>query len=198
MVGDQSTIGVVSSSDVTKYLKGFAPEQRAALQAVRDVVVAALPTGEEVIAWGMPSIRISGVLVLSYAGFKNHNTIFPGVGAPFEGFGPEVEKYRSSKGALKFGQTQVFPRSLLKKIIAFRIDEINASFPKKNGDFKEFYKTGRLKVEGAMKNGELRGAWKWYRADGSLMRTGHFKNGVQVGEWVTYTRDGKPHKVTNF
>lgn len=102
----------MSSADVTEYLKAFDADQRSALQSVRKVVVAALPTGEEVIAWAMPSIRISGVLVLSYAGFKKHNTIFPGVGAPFAGFGPDVEKYRSSKGALKFDRDRTFPATL--------------------------------------------------------------------------------------
>lgn len=188
----------MSSADVTKYLKRFDAEQRAALESVRSVVVKALPTGEEVIAWSMPSIRISGVLVLSYAGFTKHNTIFPGVGAPFEGFGPEVEKYRASKGALKFEKDKPFPAPLLRKIIKFRITEINESFPKKSGEFKEFYASGQLKAVGVMKKGELHGAWKWYRSDGSLMRSGHCKNGVQTGEWVTYTRDGKAHTITRF
>jgi uncharacterized protein YdhG (YjbR/CyaY superfamily) len=188
----------MSRADVDKYLKGFDADQRSALQSVRSVVVAALPSGEEVIAWGMPSIRISGVLVLSYAGFTHHNTIFPGVGAPFAGFGPDVEKYRSSKGALKFERDRTFPATLLKRIIKYRITEINESFPKKNGEFKEFFMSGRLKAEGSMKKNELHGAWKWYRADGSLMRSGHFTNGVQSGEWVTYLRDGKAHRVTNF
>ncbi len=188
----------MSTADVTRYLKGFDAPQRSALQTVRSAIVAALPTGEEVIAWGMPSIRISGVLVLSYAGFKNHNTIFPGVGAPFEGFGPEVEKYRATKGALKFAKDEAFPAPLIKKIIRYRIVEINASFPKKSGEFKEFYSSGKLKAEGTMKKGELHGAWKWYRIDGSLMRSGSFKHGVKAGEWVTYTRESKPHKVTKF
>lgn len=171
----------MSSADVTKYLRGFDADQRAALQSVRSVVVADLPTGEEVIAYGIPSIRISGVLVLSYAGFNKHNTIFPGVGAPFEGFGPEVEKYRASKGALKFDQYKPFPAGLLKKILRQRITEINQSFPKKSGEFKEFYKSGQLKAEGTMKKGEFHGAWKWYRADGSVSRSGKFKNGVNIG-----------------
>lgn len=171
---------VVSSVDVANYLNGFDVEQRRALQSVRSTIVAALPTGEEVIAWGMPSIRISGVLVVSYAGFTQHNTIFPGVGAPFEGFGPEVERYRSSKGALKFDRDKAFPAGLLKKIIRYRITEINESFPKKSGEFKEFYKSGQLKAEGIMKKGELHGAWKWYRTDGTVKRAGIFKNGVEI------------------
>lgn len=188
----------MSSADVNGYLIGFDTRQRSALQTVRSVIVAALPTGEEVIAWGMPSIRISGVLVLSYAGFKNHNSVFPGVGAPFEGFGPEVEQFRASKGALKFARDETFPAPLLKKIIRHRIAEINESFPKKSGEFKEFYASGQLKAEGTIKKSELHGAWKWYRADGSLMRSGNFKNGTKTGDWVTYTREGNPHKVIQF
>lgn len=193
----------MSNAEVSKYLRGYDKDQRAALQAVREVIIGALPSGEEVIAWGMPSIRIAGELVLSYAGFRNHNTIFPGVGAPFVGFGPEVEKYRTSKGALQFGKTDRFPSGLIKRIIVIRIDEINDSFPKKSGVYKEFYKSGRLKAEGTMKldskkNNVMHGAWKWYRADGSLMRSGHFERGEQVGEWITYTREGRPHKVTQF
>jgi uncharacterized protein YdhG (YjbR/CyaY superfamily) len=188
----------MSSADVTRYLKGFDAPQRSALQTVRSAITAALPAGEEVIAWGMPSIRISGVLVLSYAGFKNHNTIFPGLGAPCEGFGPEVEKYRATKGALKFAKEESFPALLIKKIIRYRIVQINESFPKKSGEFKVFYSSGRLKAEGTMKKGELHGAWKWYRIDGSLMRSGNFKNGVKTGEWATYTRESNPHKITRF
>jgi antitoxin component YwqK of YwqJK toxin-antitoxin module len=99
---------------------------------------------------------------------------------------------------LKFDRDSAFPATLLKKIIKYRITEINESFPKKSGEFKEFYKSGQLKAEGSMKKNELHGAWKWYRADGSLLRSGHFKNGVQNGEWVTYLRDGQAHKITNF
>lgn len=164
----------MSRSDVTTYLNGFEPEQRQALQSVRDVIVKTLPRGEEVIAWGMPSIRIDGDLVLSYAGFKKHNTIFPGLGLPFEGFGVDVEKYRTSKGALQFDRDRPFPQRLLKQIIAIRIDEINESYPKKSGVFKEFYKNGQLKLKGKMKNGE------------------------RVGEWVSFTREGKRLKVTRF
>lgn len=192
------TIRSVTSAEVTANLHQYDRDQRAALQAVREVVVGSLPSGEEVIAWGMPSIRIGGELVLSYAGFKNHNSIFPGLGDPSTGFGSDVEKFRTSKGALQFGKDDTFPPRLMKRIIAQRITEINESFPKKSGVFKEFYKSGQLKAEGTMKNGNMHGKWSWYRADGSRMRSGEFKNGERVGTWVTYTRDSAPHKVTQL
>lgn len=63
---------------------------------------------------------------------------------------------------------------------------------------KEFYDNGRLKAKGRMRNGDLHGAWQWWRRDGSLMRTGSFRDGVRVGQWVTYDRTGAVVKVTHF
>lgn len=170
----------MSKAEVTEYLKAFAPEQRKSLQQVREDLHALLPSGVDTIAWSMPGIRIDGELILNYAGFKNHNSIFPGAGSPFEGYGPEIEKYRTSKGALQFGREERFPKALLKKIVGFRINEINESFPKKSGVFKEFYTSGQLKVSGTVKSGERHGTWNWYKIDGTVKRTAQFKNGVAV------------------
>jgi antitoxin component YwqK of YwqJK toxin-antitoxin module len=87
---------------------------------------------------------------------------------------------------------------VLKAIITARIDEINAAYPKSNGQFKEFYANGLLKSTGKMKSGDMHGAWKWFRRDGTLKRSGGFKSGVQVGEWVTHDAKGKPYKTTDF
>jgi uncharacterized protein YdhG (YjbR/CyaY superfamily) len=170
----------MSSSEVTKFLRKYDAEQRAALQSVRETIVNALPAGEEVIAWSMPGIRISGDLVLSYCGFKNHNSIFPGAGSPVSRLGLEIDKYRTSKGALQFERDRPFPKGLLREIIKFRIGEINASYPKKSGEFKEFYLSGNLKTQGHIKNGEKNGIWHWYRSDGSLLKVEQFKSGVKV------------------
>ncbi len=49
-----------------------------------------------------------------------------------------------------------------------------------------------------MRDGQLDGAWRWYRIDGSLMRTGQFDLGVQVGQWQTFDRTGRLVKTTTF
>ena len=60
------------------------------------------------------------------------------------------------------------------------------------------YGDGTIKAKGQRLNGELHGAWKFFRLDGSLMRAGTFDRGRQVGVWSTYTRDGALVKSTNF
>jgi antitoxin component YwqK of YwqJK toxin-antitoxin module len=103
-----------------------------------------------------------------------------------------------TKGTIHFERDRPFPAPLLKRILKARIVEINASYPKRTGEMREYYDNGFAKARGRMKGEELTGAWQWWRRDGSLMRSGAFKTGVQVGEWITYDRQGQPHRVTHF
>ena len=74
---------------------------------------------------------------------------------------------------------------MLRKLIRVRLDQISDVT---SGKRFEFFGDGSLKAEGSMRDGELHGAWKWFRRDGSLMRTGSFHLGEQVGEWKTWPR----------
>jgi antitoxin component YwqK of YwqJK toxin-antitoxin module len=60
------------------------------------------------------------------------------------------------------------------------------------------YADGTTKALGQRLNGELHGAWRFFRLDGSLMRSGRFDRGRQVGVWNTYTRDGALVRSTTF
>jgi antitoxin component YwqK of YwqJK toxin-antitoxin module len=58
------------------------------------------------------------------------------------------------------------------------------------------YPSGSTKYTGFRRNGEMDGAWSWYRTDGSLMRTGHFDRGRRIGTWRTHDRAGAVVKET--
>jgi antitoxin component YwqK of YwqJK toxin-antitoxin module len=60
------------------------------------------------------------------------------------------------------------------------------------------YGSGTLKMTGFHLDGEMHGAWTWYRLDGSLMRTGEFDRGRQIGIWRTHDRSGRVVKETDF
>lgn len=60
------------------------------------------------------------------------------------------------------------------------------------------YPTGVVKMKGLLLEGEMHGAWEWYRTDGSLMRTGEFDRGKQIGLWRTFDRSGRMVKATDF
>ena len=185
-------------AEIDAHLAKFSGPQATALVGTRDRIAAALPGAEQVIAYGMPTFKIDGDTVVGFEGFRAHNSLFPYSGEVVAMVADEVPDWQVSKGTIQFPFDQVFPTKLLRRVLATRIEEINASYPKKSGVSKVFYDNGRLKAKGRMRSGELHGAWQWWRRDGSLMRMGSFRNGVRVGEWVTYDRTGAVVKVTRF
>lgn len=181
----------MSASLISGELARFPSGQRQALQAVRKVLVAALPGAEEVIAWGMPSLRIDGDLVVSYQGFSKHNSLFPSSSAVFEDLSNELSAYTVTKGSIHFDPEKPLPTMLIRQIIRVRLAEINASYPRKSGESKCFYSNGFLKYRGRMKNDAMHGTWEWFRKDGSIMRMGEFCAGQQWGTWRTFAADGR-------
>jgi antitoxin component YwqK of YwqJK toxin-antitoxin module len=62
----------------------------------------------------------------------------------------------------------------------------------------EHYASGVVKMTGFHLDGEMHGAWEFFRLDGSLMRAGAFDRDRQVGTWRTYDRGGRVVKETRF
>ena len=61
-----------------------------------------------------------------------------------------------------------------------------------------FYGDGAVQSRGFMLDGEMHGAWEFFRKDGSLLRSGEFERGRQVGRWRTFDREGRLVKETDF
>jgi uncharacterized protein YdhG (YjbR/CyaY superfamily) len=179
-------------------LKKFPKEQQAALIATIAEAERLFPHSTRAIAWGMPTLKIGGENLCHVMGFKAHNSFFPSSGAVAEQMAKDLKGLTVSKGTIQFEMTKPFPKTLLKKVLIARLEQINSSYPKKNGAFVEFYKNGAVKAEGKYKGSEMHGAWKFYRLDGTLMRSGSFKEGEQSGIWKTFDAKGKLVKETKF
>ena len=182
---------------VEEFLRPFPPPQRRALNSLRAALQRLLPGAEEVLAWGMPTYRIDGDLVVSFSGFSDHNSLFPGPGI-IVALSGELTPYTTTKGTIHIPRDTAAPLPLLRQVVRARITQINASYPKASGITKEFYDNGYLTYRGRVREGLQQGSWTFYRRDGSPLRSGSFAAGHPVGEWTTYTRDGAPHRVTDM
>lgn len=186
----------MSSAQVTAHLKKFGPEQKKILTDLRDHIASKLPNAEQVIKYGIPTFLIEGVPVIGFDGYKAHNSIFPYSGSFNARLKKDLEKYVQTKGSIHFDGGKSIPKPLINKILVERIQQINDSYPKKTGEYLEFYASGVLKAKGKYKAGKLHGNWKWFRKTGVIMRSGTFKNGEQTGTWITYDANGKVYKKT--
>jgi uncharacterized protein YdhG (YjbR/CyaY superfamily) len=188
----------MTAAQVNAHLKKFTPEQRKILTTLRDQIAAEFPFAEQVIKYGIPTFVIEGVPVIGFDGYKKHNSIFPYSGSFNSRLAKELEKFEQTKGSIHFDLKKPFPKPLLKKILKEKIVAINASYPKRTGDYLEFYPNGVLKARGKYKANKLHGDWKWFRKTGVIMRSGSFKSGEQIGTWITYDVKGKIYKKTSF
>lgn len=186
----------MSHAELSAHLKKFGPAQRKILSELRNHISSRLPHAEQVIKYGIPTFLIGGVPIIGFDGFKNHNSIFPYSGSLNARLKNELAKYEQTKGSIHFETGMSIPKPLINKILRERISQINATYPKKSGEYLEFYANGVLKAKGRYKGGKLNGDWEWFRKTGVIMRSGSFKNGEQSGTWITYDAKGKVYKKT--
>lgn len=174
---------------IEAYLGALPEPQQGTLRAVRATLRSLLPTATEAIKYGMPAFVVCGKSVAGYAAFAEHCSYFPHSSQVLERAGALLDGYATSKGGLRFDVDRPLPKSLVKRLVRLRLDELGEVT---DGKRFELFDDGSVKAEGAMQAGELHGAWRWYRKDGSLLRTGSFRHGEQTGTWQTYDAAGHP------
>lgn len=105
------------------YLATITGWQRPALDDLRARLTALLPMAEEVISYAIPGFRVHGKVVMGYAGFKAHCSLFPHSGSLFPKFEQELtaKGYRFNKGTLQFTEHTPISDDLLARLVAARL-----------------------------------------------------------------------------
>jgi len=114
---------MAAPTSVEDYLTALPWESRAALEKLRKTIKAAAPEATETISYQMPAFRDHGRLLLYYAAFKDHCSLFPASTAVIEAFRDELAPYYTSKGTIRFHPEKPLPAALVKKIVKARLEE---------------------------------------------------------------------------
>lgn len=117
-------------SVIDDYLKKVPPDKRKALQRIRAIGREAVPDAGEVISYGMPALTYRGQPFLGFDVRANHIGIYPFSGSVLRRLKDELGGYRSTPGALQVPFDRPITKTLLRKIIAKRLQAIRASTPK--------------------------------------------------------------------
>jgi uncharacterized protein YdhG (YjbR/CyaY superfamily) len=111
-----------SPQTVDDYIAGFPAEIQSILRQIRSIIRETVPDAEEVISYQMPTYRLGGNLV-HFAAFKNHIGFYP-TPRGVEAFQDELAPYQHAKGSIRFPLNQPIPYALIRKIVAFRVNEM--------------------------------------------------------------------------
>src|SRR6266508_792165 len=115
-------IGMAGPTGVDDYLAALPEDQRAALQKLRKTICVAATEATETISYQMPTFKLRGRVLVYYAAFKDHCSLFPASEAVMGALGEELKPYFSGKGTLRFTPDKPIPAALLKKIVKARIE----------------------------------------------------------------------------
>ncbi|HEY2647523.1 MAG TPA: DUF1801 domain-containing protein [Candidatus Acidoferrales bacterium] len=112
-----------AAKTVDEYLAGVPEPAGSTLKHIRAVIRSVVPKETtEVISYGIPMFKFNGMLV-GYAAFKNHCSLFPTGSGVLDQFEKELRGYRTSKGTIHFPPDKPLPDALVKKIVRARVKE---------------------------------------------------------------------------
>lgn len=111
-------------ADVAAYFDRFDEPARLKMERIRSLVLELLPEAEETIKYGIPTFVYNGNLV-HYAGYKGHIGLYPAPSG-LERFEDELARYKRGKGSVRFPLDEELPIDLIRRIVAFRIEENDA------------------------------------------------------------------------
>jgi uncharacterized protein YdhG (YjbR/CyaY superfamily) len=109
---------------VDEYIAMQPPAAQIVLERVRGAIAKAVPDAEECISYQIPAFKLHGRVLLYFAGWKEHYSIYPASDAMIAAFDGELDAYRVSKGTLRFSLSEAVPVKLIARIAKFRATEL--------------------------------------------------------------------------
>lgn len=96
------------------------------LQTVRELIHEMAPDVLEVISYQIPAFKIHGKFLIYYAAYRGHISVSsPWSKAFLSEFEEDMKAYKTSRAVIQFPHSQPLPDSFIRRIIAFRVAELN-------------------------------------------------------------------------
>ena len=107
-------------ASVDAYLAALGPDQRAALQALRELIRAAAPEAQECISYKMPVFKLNGMLV-GFAAHARHCALYAWNGTAIAEFAGDLAGFEISKGTIRFTPEKPLPPALVRRLVEAKI-----------------------------------------------------------------------------
>jgi uncharacterized protein YdhG (YjbR/CyaY superfamily) len=106
----------ISYRSVAEYIAAQPVPARAVLARVRATIRKALPGATEGISYQIPVYKLDGRMVLYFAGFQRHYSIYPATARVVGALETELAGLLRSKATIRFSYSDAFPARLITRI----------------------------------------------------------------------------------
>jgi len=114
----------VSTQEVDEYLRSVEEPKRSTLEALRRTILEIVPDAEQLISYRVPAFRVRGRIVAGFAAFRDHLSYLPFSGSVLPQLADDLDGYMMTKSSLHFPVDQTLPKSLVEKLIAARLADV--------------------------------------------------------------------------
>ncbi len=116
-----------AASVVDAYIAARPEAHRPHLEKLRAAINAALPDATEGLSYGIPVFKVDGRMVMYFAAFTAHYSVYPATTDVLKGLGEAAAAYVSGKATLRFSYEKPVPVRLIAKFARLRAAQARAA-----------------------------------------------------------------------
>jgi len=110
-----------TARSVDEYIAESPPHTRRVLEEMRALIRAAAPAATETMSYAIPTFDLDGRHLVHFAGYARHIGFYP-TASGIAAFAEDLAGYKSAKGSVQFPIDLPLPADLIRRIVAFRIE----------------------------------------------------------------------------
>jgi uncharacterized protein YdhG (YjbR/CyaY superfamily) len=109
---------------VDEYIASKSDDLASTLELVRGAILKALPSASEMICYQMPAYQLDGEVVLYFAVWKRHYSLYPAGPDLVAAFGDRLAICEVGKGTIRLSLAAPVPTKLIVDIAKFRMRQV--------------------------------------------------------------------------
>lgn len=114
-----------SVKNVDDYIRAQPEAVRSVLTRVRGAIQRSVLRADESFSYHMPTYKLNGEVLLYFAGWKQHYSLYPATPAVVAELKEELAPYQVEKGTIRFPLSEPVPIKLIAAIAKLRAKEVS-------------------------------------------------------------------------